>query len=349
MALSGVRRKIDEEFWTHGRPMTQKFVGSLSQSLLQKCLDRREAEGMTFQAALHRYVYGEPKCLSCGTSDIKFRNFRDGYGKHCSSKCAGADRSVDEKRKQTNLERHGVERPQQELPEIRRKFKRTMREKYGVTYGGESKALRKKAINTSLERYGTKYPSQSSEVQEKIRQTTFERFGVEHVMQDREMFEQQQLSGFKAQEFEIDGKTFKLRGAEHHAVHWLVNQGVKAKYILTTKAEGLPTIWYEDREGQERAYHPDAYVKIKGKWYIVEVKSTFTLGLLRSGGRSGKFSVVKRKAKACVAAGFRFKLLIVAQTRKTYYVAEVKDMETKSRSEVKQELKLLHPGRFRQL
>ena len=161
MALTGIKRKIDEWFWDLGKPLTKKFVGSLSESLLQKCLDRSAEERMTWTAALHRYVYGEPKCRSCGTSNIKFRNFRDGFGEHCSSKCAGANKEVDAKRKQTNIARHGVARPQQELPEIRKKFKRTMRKRYGVTYGGQSEELKAKAVQTSLENYGTEYPSQS--------------------------------------------------------------------------------------------------------------------------------------------------------------------------------------------
>ncbi len=352
MKTSELKRAIVDHFWNEGRPLTKNFIASLSQKLLQSCELRAEQEDITWTAALHRFVYGEPQCTSCGTSKIKFRNFRDGYGKHCSSKCAGADHKVDEKRKQTNLKVHGVERPQQHLPSVRKKFKRTMQSRYGVTYGGQSRKLQAKAKRTTMHMYGVPYASMSEEVKQRIRQTTLERFGVEHVMQNREVFETQQRSGFKAVEFTIAGKTFKLRGSEHHFVQWLVDKGVSVDNIRTTKAEGVPSIDWYDASGKKHVYHPDAFVKYKGLWYVVEVKSTFTLGLLQhvSGGRSGKFSEVRRKAKACEDAGFRFKLFVVAQDkRKPAHIAMVKNLSSKTKNQVRQELKSLHPGKFRQL
>lgn len=352
MKASELKRAIDKAFWDAGTMLTKKFIASLSTRLLHYCENRAERENLHWSAVLHRFVYGEPRCKSCGTDRIKFRNFRDGYGHHCSSKCAGADKAVDEKRKKTNLKRHGVARPQQQLPEIRKKFKKTMRRRYGVTYGGQSEELRAKASDTLERNFGKRHTFQIPAVQEKARRTCLERYGVEHVMQNREYFEAQQLAGFKAVEFKIGGKLFKLRGSEHIFVQWLVDKGVSPRDIRTTASEGVPSIPWVDSNGHTHVYHPDAYVKYRGKWYVVEIKSTFTLGLLQhvAGGKSGKYGAVRRKAKACVAAGFRFKLFVIAQDKRNLpHVAPVDRVWEKTKNQVRQELKLLHPGKFRQL
>lgn len=348
MDIKEIRSKI-EEYQSLGIHLTATRIKEISPKLLAKCEKRSALSGMHRNIELHKIVYGYTKC-HCG-NDKKFRNFRDGFNAYCSSKCAGADPDVDAKRKATNIERHGVARPQQHLQDIRAKFLKTMQERYDVKYGGECAKLREKMHTTNLERFGTKHPQSLQEVLLKTRRTTLKRYGVEHIMQDRSRFEKQQLSGFKIRSTVIAGKTFHLRGNEVHAVQWLVDRGCTVEDIRHTAEEKVPTIWYVEN-GKCRAYHPDLYVKIRGKLYLVEVKSTFTMGILKHSPKAGggKYSNLRKKAQACVDQGYRFlTLLIATNKRKPAYGALIQRVHEKTKKQVVQELGLLHPRQFRQL
>ena len=75
------------------------------------------------------------------------------------------------------------------------------------------------------------------------------------------------------------------------------------------------------------------YAKVKGKWYILEVKSIYTSGLSRS-SKSGWFSTLKKKIRATEEAGFRTKVLIVHNSN----VHVVSDILNKTRSQVLRQL-----------
>ena len=53
----------------------------------------------------HHHITEIPKCPICG-KDVAFQDSNHGYRKYCSNKCAGADKEVKAKRKQTCLEKY---------------------------------------------------------------------------------------------------------------------------------------------------------------------------------------------------------------------------------------------------
>ncbi len=79
-------------------------------------------------------------------------------------------------RKQTNLERHGVENPNQ-LKKFREKAKRTNLIRYGVEHPSQSEEVMNKQKQTNLERYGVEHFNNS----EKTKQTNLERYGHENI------------------------------------------------------------------------------------------------------------------------------------------------------------------------
>ena len=118
---------------------------------------------------------------------------------------------INDIRKSTNLERHGVEFPLQS-DEIKEKMKRTLQEKYGVDnysqtddyvesfrrtsldrYGVEhpmkSEEIRKRAISNSLEKYDGIHHTQHPDVVSKIRSTNQERYGVDTPLESKEIQE----------------------------------------------------------------------------------------------------------------------------------------------------------------
>ena len=75
-----------------------------------------------------------------------------------------------EKKKQTCLEKYGVENPSQ-LQEVKDKSKQTCMERYGVAYSLQSQEVKNKSKQTCLDRYGVEHPLQLQEVRDKIKQS----------------------------------------------------------------------------------------------------------------------------------------------------------------------------------
>ena len=129
-------------------------------------------------------------CAVCGKR-IKLETlvgFPD--AKYCSSKCRANSKDVKEKKKQTNLEKYGVEHPAQSK-DIREKQKQTCLKKYGVENPFQSKWVQEKLKETNCKKYGVENPSQSNDIKEKKRQTFLEKYGVKNPSQNKEIHEKQ--------------------------------------------------------------------------------------------------------------------------------------------------------------
>ena len=87
---------------------------------------------------------------------------------------------------------------------------------------------------------------------------------------------------------------------------------------------------YEEH-GKSRVYIPDMRVKLGRLWYIVEVKSDYTAGLLKNG--KTMFYNLRRKAKAVHEAGLRFLVLIYLP--RSNEIVEVSDMQEKSIADIR--------------
>lgn len=152
----------------------------------------------------HNHTNGFSGCKECGL--IRRRNTCNiiyGYTHPIHSK------RVQEKIKQTNLKKYGVEYAIASIPS-REKSKQTMQERYGCDYAQQSPTILQKTKDANLKNYGVENVFQSEEIKDKskrtnlekyncidpgntdkfrqkARQTSFERFGVEY-------FEQQNIS-----------------------------------------------------------------------------------------------------------------------------------------------------------
>lgn len=89
-----------------------------------------------------------------------------------------------QKIRETNLERYGVDNPNKSK-EIRTKTKKTCEERYGGI-GTGSPMLAAKIEQTMLERYGAKLPLQNKEIYAKMEQTNLQRYGVKNTAQVEE-------------------------------------------------------------------------------------------------------------------------------------------------------------------
>ncbi len=84
-----------------------------------------------------------------------------------------------EQKKQTNLERYGVDNPRKSNL-IKDKIKQTNLERHGVDNPRKSNIIKEKIKQTNLERYGVDNPRKSNLIKDKIKQTNLERHGVDN-------------------------------------------------------------------------------------------------------------------------------------------------------------------------
>lgn len=285
-------------------------------------------EGITRQNALYDAIYKAVKCPVCGNRPA-FQSLSFGYkGITCSSKCAGQLPEVKSKRAATNVAKYGKEFTIQ-VKKCAKKRAATMLERHGVEWAGSSEACLEKGRQTKIKMYGSVDPLAAPGARDKRDATMMKRHGVLHIMQVRDIHEAQQRKGYTTREVVVEGKTYNLRGYEPLAVTWLhEHHGISGKHILSTAAEGVPSVPYT-KNRVNHVYHPDLKVKFKGKWWLVEVKSSFTGGLRND--RRGLYSTLVKKAEFCEAAGFR---LMVAFVDERYGVLPVTNIQRFTRRQM---------------
>lgn len=134
-----------------------------------------------FSKKLYAFYHGAPKpCPICG-KPTKYVNFRLGYRKYCSQKCALCAEETINTRKATNLKRYGVKLPAQ-AENIRKKMEATNLERYGVKYAIQNPNIKERVKATNLKRYGIEWLGGLEQRLEKVKQTNLLRHGSEWYM-----------------------------------------------------------------------------------------------------------------------------------------------------------------------
>jgi len=129
----------------------------------------------------------EGKCLTENCNE----NFRKLYsvlltaGGYCRN-CALNNGKI--RRKETSLQRYGVEFPTQ-TKEIKEKKIKTCLEKYGVDSVSKVNDIKEKRKQNSLIKFGVEFPMQNKQVQENRKRNNFEKYGVEFTSQLKEVQE----------------------------------------------------------------------------------------------------------------------------------------------------------------
>jgi len=324
LSIKELKSSLDEcKDWRH------VHIARISPNIYRHVMKLANKYNSLWQDELYRLLYPNEGYCICGTRLIRIWNKLDMTRKFCSWGCSNKDINKLNKTKTTCLRKYGLSSTLQLS-----KSRKTMVKRYGVEYTGQSNKLKLKMKTTNLELYGSENPFGSTIIKAKIKRAMLEKYGVENSLQIRSIHEKQQKSGFKHRKFTIQGKTFSLRGYEPMAVKFMVKElGIKARDILTTAKEEIPSIPWIDSKGKSHIYHPDAFVKKGNQWYLVEVKSEYTAGFTVP--KSGLFSVMKRKIQACVDARYNVKLLVVLPKYGTHVVHNV---HLKTRKQVMSEI-----------
>jgi hypothetical protein len=103
----------------------------------------------------------------------------------------------------------------------------------------------------------------------------------------------------------------KVMGWEHHALRWLTRR-VRPNLITVASEKTVPVIRYRGVDGQTHRHYPDMYIKRRN--LILEVKSTWTIGLVRQDSRA--FKTLQLKSLAAKRAGYRYAVLLMMPTRR---------------------------------
>lgn len=125
-------------------------------------------------------------------------------------------------------------------------------------------------------------------------------------------------AGFRVKEFERDGVVFRVQGWEYQAITWLLDKkkNLKAEDILTESSSKIPVIRYKFGR-RYRNYYPDLFIPKSN--HLVEVKSSYTLGLTSTSRRSRRmWAQNQAKAKAAIAAGYKFVMMVMSENGSRY-------------------------------
>ena len=97
-------------------------------------------------------------------------------------------KQINDKRKQTNIERRGVGYPMQS-EEVKKKHKENYKNKTGYDHPSVNPKVREKTKKTNLERYDAENVFASEYGKQKIKETNLEKYGAENPQQNRKIRE----------------------------------------------------------------------------------------------------------------------------------------------------------------
>jgi hypothetical protein len=145
----------------------------------------------------------------------KYKNSTIGYKKYCSIQCISSDEKIKELKKNTSLEKYGVNSPAQ-FPEFI-----------------------DKRIKTNLEKYGTENPLNNLEVRNKTKETMLIKYGVDNPAKNKELLNKR-INSFKNSNYKENfAKTSLIKyGVEHP---WKIKE-IHDNGVLAIKSEFLDRI-----------------------------------------------------------------------------------------------------------
>ncbi len=242
--------------------------------------------------------YGTDNPSKCEEVKKKImRTHEERYGGHYMATAGGKERH-----RAAVMSSLGVANPSHS-PDVLAKIRETTLRNYGVDNAMKSPVVKKRAQKTTKARYGTEHHVNSEDYKRRMKET----IGVDHPWKLESHIDYNLQRSHAMKDCVIAGATYRCRGYEHHALRYMIEErGVKPGDIANTVAAGLPKFRYVDSDGKEKRYYPDIYAKIGNKWWVVEVKSTYTVGATNE----SYFRTTQLKARTVKNAGYRFMLLV---------------------------------------
>jgi hypothetical protein len=207
---------------------------------------------------------------------------------------------VKEKRKQTFLEKYGVDNVSKNK-DIINKIKDTIRinyinkhnenppkiltieekqqtiiDKYGTLDFRNSDYIKNKIKQTVMEKYGVDHISKSKDIQLLKKENCLNKYGVEYNSQRPDIAEKMIRSNFMIKEYIFpSGRIDKVQGYEPFAINDLINNYQIDENDIITGAKNVPEIWYYDINQKKHRHYVDIFINSQNKY--IEVKSSWTI------------------------------------------------------------------------
>ena len=139
---------------------------------------------ITFKERLWYWVNNINKEIlcKCGNKTTFNKNWLDGYRKYCSPKCAQSDNLTKEKRKNTVIEKYGVDNIAK-LDDIKMRQESTNLERYGKKSSFQNDEVKKKWKDNVMEKFGVEHIFQLKSIKDKSKKTSLNKYGTEHFVQ----------------------------------------------------------------------------------------------------------------------------------------------------------------------
>ena len=247
-----------------------------------------------------------------GCGQIGIIKNKSNKGWRCSkspNSCPG----VKTKKKQMLLDTYGVTNISQ-LPEVLTKKKETWIKNYGVDNPAKAQVnkdkiksawpeIDRKRKKTMLDKYGVESYNSTKEFNNRRKATWIEKYGVDNPTKNIEVLNKVMLANSNSEYLTKSltlpsGKVIKYQGFEDKVILELLKSGIKEEEIVTGPGN-VPQIPYIFN-GNKHTYYPDIYIPKYNR--IIEVKSEYTWKKYREKNLA--------KRKACVDAGFNVNIVI---------------------------------------
>lgn len=207
-------------------------------------------------------------CGKCKTAKY-IKTCQDKYG--CDNAFQAPE--IQEKSKQTNMDKRGVQYPMQDIS-VRALRDETVKNSSGLDYAFHSDQSKKQGAESIVSIYGSStYPlSTPGQVQ------NMNALGTLNPMQNADVFDKQQKSANKFKTYTMpSGRRVHIQGYESFALDHLLTIDKEDNILVDRR--NMPVIYYK-YEGRTHRYFPDIYVRDPNPSepdLVVEVKSMYTL------------------------------------------------------------------------
>ena len=163
------------------------------------------------------------------TYDIEWRKYLK-LEKNGERHCCGSKECTNQKRKETSLNKWGVDNPMKSKI-VKKRLENSLLEKWGVDHYSKTDEFKEKVKETSLNNWGVNHYSKTDEYKEKIKNTSLERYDVDNPLKSEKVKNKIKITNFEKWGVDNYAKTneFKVRIKETSFKKWGVSSYSKSE------------------------------------------------------------------------------------------------------------------------
>lgn len=183
---------IEKNFLSSSKKISSQKIRSANKDLIDQLKQHTDSRCINEAIYLiYNDIAAAPRCV-CGNR-LELKSFTAGYRKFCSCRCSSHSDSTISARRQTCLNKYGVESVSQSA-EIKQKIVDTNIKKRGHAYPMSDPAVLALRDHTNQSRFGGRAPMSSSVVKQKVKQTNCQKYGGTSPMASRLVYNKSRIT-----------------------------------------------------------------------------------------------------------------------------------------------------------